>query len=626
MAQFKKTTTFSLLVFMTGILLYALVLLIKAPFPLRPLSVIARYGFASVIPVLLVIFAVIYKLPGRLSSALNLLLICVLFALTLKGLWESGTTEPSIVNGLFPWQDAAQYYSDAQRLLAGFMYGEKSAMRPFFSGFLSLLLLLSGHSLQGALALVVLIVSLACFVFIEEVRKVLSPFASLSVLALVFLYERGLGGSTLTENLGLALGALGAGLLIQGMRHKRGIFIYAGIFMVSMALNTRPGPFFVLPFLALWAGLLFKDERIRFWKPTLISLAAALLPFIMNSILIRSLSDTITIPFANFVYPLYGLVSGGIRYEQIFFDHPEVLALSGNEHYLEVLRLTWAAFLEHPWRIFAGMSRNIGVFFSNTWYSMFGYVLSDNILVTTVSRFVLYALSLLGVVSWVRKWVEPFNRLVVLSFIGILVSVPFVPPGDAHKLRLYAALLPLLILLPALGVQFIVELLKWPFLQKQGGETWDNKWLLWRSSITVLVIFLAPLLISSLVRPPDYPDVDCPADSDSALMRYDQGSFLRVRREAEFFLDRMPDFHYGQYFLSVHGLATPEEINFFEDIESPAVILYGIDLRDGNETWAVLHPDDEPQEDGVIALCGHIEQRYYPVLYADQVLLLDEIQ
>jgi len=216
--------------------------------------------------------------------------------------------------------------------------------------------------------------------------------------------------------------------------------------------------------------------------------------------------------------------------------------------------------------------------------------------------------------------------LVVLSFIGILVSVPFVPPGDAHKLRLYAALLPLLVLLPALGVQFIVDLIKWPFLQKQGGETLDNKWLLWGSSITVLVIFLAPLLISSLVRPPAFPDVDCPAGSESALMRYDRGSFLRVRREAEFFLDRMPDFHYGQYFLSVHGLATAEEINFFEDIESPAVILYGIDLRDGNETWAVLHPDDEPQRDGVIALCGHIEQRYYPVLYADQVTLLDEIQ
>ena len=159
-------------------------------------------------------------MPGRLNRALNLIFVLALFALMLRGLWESGATEPSIVNGLLPWQDAAKYHADAQRLAAGFLYGEKTAMRPFFSGFLALLLAVSGQNLQASLALLVLTVSLSVFLLLEETRRSLNPLARVLLVVLLFLYYRGICGSTLTENLGLALGVLGLGTAGAGRRKQ----------------------------------------------------------------------------------------------------------------------------------------------------------------------------------------------------------------------------------------------------------------------------------------------------------------------------------------------------------------------------------------------------------------------
>ena len=211
---------------------------------------------------------------------------------------------------------------------------------------------------------------------------------------------------------------------------------------------------------------MFKDQQKGWVKPFLLAVLAGALPFGLNQVLILVLSDKISLPFANFAYAIYGMVTEGGRYTQIFIDHPEVADLTGNQHYLQVFRYAWEAFLAEPGNFFRGSIYNYRLFFSNSWYSMFGYVLSDVPFITTVARFVLYGLSLLGVVGFIRKPKDALYRLTVYAFIGILLSVPFVPPGDAHKVRLYAAVLPLIILLPAMGVQTLYLMLKWGIPRK----------------------------------------------------------------------------------------------------------------------------------------------------------------
>ena len=81
----------------------------------------------------------------------------------------------------------------------------------------------------------------------------------------------------------------------------------------------------------------------------------------------------------------------------------------------------------------------------------------------------------------------------------------------------------------------------------------------------------------------------------------------------------MPNFHHGQYVLSVHGLATPREIEVFETIESPATIIYGIDLSNANEIWFVTNPDNLPDSYGVIGACGYYEDKPYNFFHGEEI-------
>ena len=55
-----------------------------------------------------------------------------------------------------------------------------------------------------------------------------------------------------------------------------------------------------------------------------------------------------------------------------------------------------------------------------------------------------------------RDWKNNKNAFLILSFIGILISVPFVPPWDANAMRAYAATLPFIIVYSALGVYHLL--------------------------------------------------------------------------------------------------------------------------------------------------------------------------
>ena len=128
----------------------------------------------------------------------------------------------------------------------------------------------------------------------------------------------------------------------------------------------------------------------------------------------------------------------------------------------------------------------------------------------------------------------------------------------------------------------------------------------------------------AVTKPVTVSELQCPTGSDTVLIYYERGSYLNIHRESDFFLDRMPDFHYGQYALSVHGLATQAEIGFFETIDPPTVIMHTVDLRNGAELWFAANPDILPHDDGVIGVCGHYEDKAYTFFYADSLAIYEE--
>lgn len=589
-----------------ALLVYALLFFFALP--LRPLAIAAHFHFVDTALAIFFAFPVIFNLRGWAGELLGLPAVVALFGLSLLGLWAAGQTFPSIVAGLLPWSDASNYYMDAQRLLLGGAFSQFSSWRPLFPGLLSLLLWLTGLNLQAALALLALITGTAAYLFAREVQRSHGPWAAVIVLLLIFFYYRyRVNGTTLSEQLGIGLGLLGFALLWRAAGERRSSWTYIGIFVVSLALNARPGTFFVLPALMLWAGRMLRGERRFSWTAFGLAALAALAGFAVNMLVLRLVAAEPALPFSNFSYAVYGLATGGRGFSALAQDHPEVHALRGQERFIRAYALAVQEILRNPLGIVRGSLQYWGLFFSNTYYSVFSYVGGENALITLAARLGLYGLSLLGLFAGVRARRDPRHQLILAAGTGLLLSVPFVPPKDAYGLRLYAATIPLITLFPAVGLSLLAGPLekRLPWLGYRPRQA--SRTVVVLAPALAAITLIAPVIAMLAARPALAPAVSCPAGSEAVYVRYAQGSSINVLPEKEFFLDGVPNLHYGRYQLSVHGLPDQYFITQFEQIEPPAKIFLTVDLKTQAQTWVIGDPQLFAAGEGDYGLCAVLD-------------------
>jgi len=130
-------------------------------------------------------------------------------------------------------------------------------------------------------------------------------------MTILFLFYRRFIGTTLTENLGLSLGAVGLAVLWRGSRERQHARVLIGIFLLSLALNARAGAFFVLPLLVLWGMWLFRGRSRLSLRFLVEGIGVVLLAFAINLLLLKVLAPEGSTAFSNFSYTFYGLVVGG---------------------------------------------------------------------------------------------------------------------------------------------------------------------------------------------------------------------------------------------------------------------------------------------------------------------------
>ncbi len=115
-------------------------------------------------------------------------------------------SEPFIIAGLLPFSDAASYYSDALRVTEGFRFSAFSGRRPLFPALLAVLLAVTGRNLVVSLAILGVLIGLACYLAAREMQRSIGIWPALLFLLVLFLFYRRFAGATMTENLGLPLG------------------------------------------------------------------------------------------------------------------------------------------------------------------------------------------------------------------------------------------------------------------------------------------------------------------------------------------------------------------------------------------------------------------------------------
>jgi hypothetical protein len=612
-----------------SIIIFSLILVNRSPNLLRPISMSMRTGFGLVIPVTALLLYLCFRIPDRVGDLISMTAVLSIFAMPLAGLWASGQSQSVAVSGLIPLTDAANYYHDSLRIIAGQSISHFSAMRPFFPGFLSFLMNLTGRNFMFSLAIITAIAAVAIYYTVREIQRTHGAEAAVFLLIILFLYFRHHSGTSMSETLGVPLGALGIGLIWRGLEKRSQSLAIFGLFVSAFAMNVRPGTMFILPFMLLWVGWVFRKPnkyisiKLLFWGA-----GAIVLSFVLNSLTIRLLAEPSGTAFSNFSWALYGLASGGNSYTYIFEKHPELLLIPDPAQSRTIYRMALELMIQSPNLFIKGAFHNWGMFFSDSWYSAFSFLEGENGLryIYRITRWMIYTLCALGFIKWILKPADPYGGLVGMAAIGVLISVPFVPPTDAYRVRLYAASIVIFGLLPAMGAALIISQFKLKIFSPINLEIQATNITAIFSALLILVILSSPLIVKASHQQPPSLEFSCPSNSDQIAVRFDPGTSVNIMREKDLFLDWMPNFHQGLFRRSIHDLADNNLIAYFDSLRAGTSLVSTLDLLSSNAALIVIPTDMLLSPDVYLGICGQWAAepglKKYNIFFAGEALRL----
>jgi hypothetical protein len=613
-----KKQSRQILIFALPLAVYGLLFVIPVP---HQIGLAARYDFTVVLAIVSLVFLVAFSIPGKWGQTAGFLAVLLVFGLTLSGLWGGAKSEFGIVEGLLPWSDAQGYYSGALRLAEGFLFPPFSGRRPLFPGLLSSLLVITSHNLQIVQVILVAFNALACTLLAREIKRTHGVFAAVITLVISFVFYRRFSGTTLTENLGFALGAISVAVLWDAIGSKNIRRMIFGLFLLTVALIARAGTFLVLPVLAFWSAWFFRGKRALNYPVLALSALAIMAGFLVNSILLK----TVVVPdgqaFSNFSTTFYGLTAGGKGWLQIDKDHPEVKSLPASEQANRIYQLGFEEIQKNPGNLIKGVFVTWRDFFRSDDLGAYGFLSGENRQVTMAVRLLLFLLALAGLVLACFRWRQGANTFIIAGFIGIFLSIPFLPPGDADHMRAYAATIPFFALLPAVG---LVGLLRWVRILKQDNQHDSdntNHAALVVGIVLVLLTVAGPLLIKYSAKKLPELSGTCPAGAAEVIVRVSPGSFVDVVPDDR--KTRLPDIRWNDFIQSAHDhpywVVTTEL-----DTALPGTFLtYTIDLASGRDVWLLANNEMVPATPGILRVCGEWSQdkqaRAYGFFHAQSV-------
>ena len=586
-------------------------------------------SYYLITPVVLPLGVLLYGCQARrdhLGLVASLAITMALFALPLAALWQDAAVHYPAIGGLLPWSDASAYYYEARRLHEGYLFGW-SARRPLFPGLLATLLASSGGNLQFSLAVLTALNGTAVFVLAREVRRWRGPLAATLVTAVCFLFYRveGGAGTTLTENLGFAMGAIAFAVILKGARVARLWPVALGLAFLTIALIARAGAFFVLPAIVLAGTWIFR--RDRHWLRVVTALTAAVACAAALSLAIGRLvndSNSSQTAMSNFSYTLYGLAVGGKGWAQVQVDHP------GATEGAEIYALALEEIRRHPRGLVEGAVRMWRAYlWPNEPFHAFAFLRDA----THPRAWQLAAMTfaLVGLAVMLRPRRAHTDVLLVAAAVGHLASIPFVPPIDAG-LRVYAATMPAIAVLVAVGAGAVLRLATGLLTRLLGttatagpAPVEPDRWPLVAEALGLSLtatLFVGPLLVLATSRPAVVTAVACPDGSDAMHVRVSRGAFLRIEKTGD-----ASDAHVAAVEVDERRLALTASVvelrNDAHRFTAGHTMLNVYDLESGRFVWLIAPTRLLSGTPGIFPVCGRPSDdqlsRNYGVFFANYV-------
>ncbi len=549
-----------------------------------------------------------FFVKGLKGSYMGLILQVFTFLIMLLGLWSTAHNATWLMLGIFSKSDGLGYANDALGLLNGNLY-DYSGKRPLFTGFLAVILVLTGQHLKYTLLIITVITAIAFFFFAHYLSIHIKPVAIGVLFAMILLYTRRYIGLTFSELPGIALSALAICFYLISLKPHQKKYSLLGLFTIFLAFLVRPSTVFLIPFLLLWSCLEF-NKRIRInWKYLLIGCLILIILLGLHQALYMILAEQDSVPFGNFSYVLYGLAKGGVGWRQVYFDFPEVKTMLNADVYPFILEKAFASIKEYPSLLLKGILISYRDFFVPGENGVYGY---------TGFYWFLIIFAMIGSFFLLKNFNKPFNRFLIFALAGILLSVPIAPPIDSGRMRVYAIAIPFTLLLPSFGISSLMDLLlRWkPKIAKYfsphqpGGYSLHPAFLIAFTAILAFCMLFAPLLVKAASKPPEMGANPCNPQEFHEVTRINDGWYVNIKGdETKTFI---PNVQYKDFIASIHALSTLKLTLLIEDsLPQGSSLIETYNILDDQTYFLITPTDAMPDVGNQYHVCGQIEKISY---------------
>ena len=595
--------------------LYALIFKIRIPEQITFKGIEFIDLFLILISCIIIYYSFRKNYPGW--KIISLLLALIIFTLPLIRLWENAESNYNLILGMIPWSDAAGYYSDAVSLSQGNLLGGFSGNRPLFASLLSTLIRICNGNIQIITVVFVVINSLAVFLFAIEVGGTYGPFVATLLIFLLNAYYHQFAGALMTEQLGLPLGLLGTSLLIFGSRTDNQKYQYIGLFLLSMALLARAGAFFILPTIIIFVILISIKRKNISIRAIFIPIAIVLFAFGGNFLLGKLVSDPNSVPMGNFSYTFYGQAVGGKGWTQIFIDHPEISNLPNLDQPMAVYKLAINEIIRHPSGITTGVINAYKDFFIPSQFAAFGYIQPGDKLSSPIIQTILTFFFFIGIFFCWKHRNEQTYSLLLIVFLGIFISIPFIPPSESSGMRVYAATIAIPALIAGIGISGLFVKLRNASQEQNyiSGQTQHGQVILGMVLIFVATFGAYETKISNAIETNN--PVSCPIGETPIQIQPIKGAYVQINTNESGQPTFVPNISARDFRQSMRRF--PGIYHTFSDflintLTPPVIITYSRNMLTGDFIWIISDRDVKMFDKDIIRTCAKpIENNFFMI-------------
>jgi hypothetical protein len=282
----------------------------------------------------------------------------LVYLVALADRWENSRGQYSAIAGVVPWSDADNYFIGAERLLFSGYLDDWSSRRPLNGAFLADRLAVTNLDLRLAVVIQAILLGAACYIAARTVAQDLGPIAGLALFAGMYSFASFSVETTMSESLGLTLGALAFAALWNAVRDRSVWLSAAGLLLLALALTARPGTVVILLVLPIFFALYLRGGKRLGVRVLGVGAAAIAVAFGLNVLTAAILDGTPSNLNGSFYPTLYGLAKGNEVWRQVYSDYPQTREMSEPQANKFIRARAIEEIRRHPATFIKGLARS----------------------------------------------------------------------------------------------------------------------------------------------------------------------------------------------------------------------------------------------------------------------------